>query len=244
MGNINLGDYKIDITFVIDATGSMGPIIQQVQDAVLVMHNKIVEGLEESGRHVAQLRINVIDFADYGTEGDEAIHQSGFFQMTMSEELPQFENWVRNLNYLNRGGDLPENGLEALYYAMQAEWTPLIGVKGRHIIVLITDAAPLALGERSGCAGYPDGYFPANNIELEAVWNEDDPVQGGDKKAPISCNGRRLILYVPNDPAWAPISGWEWTTTTYIQAARGGFDLNIDNIVADIVRSAVQDEEE
>ncbi len=239
-----MGGYKIDICFVIDATGSMHPIIDQVKEQASQLHEKIVNGLKESNKNVSELRLKVIDFADFGFEQDDAIHQSNFFTI---DQIDNFKECLASIKIEDarggRGGDEPENGLEALYLAMNSDWTPLPrGEKGRHIIVLFTDASPLALGERDGSIGYCKDDYPADIEELSSVWHEKEPDQGGTKLTPISCKNKRLILYVPEgegERSWQPVTQWEQTTTSFVNAAEGLQNVSIDAILAEIVRSVV-----
>lgn len=226
--------YKIDITFVIDATGSMTPLMNQVKARALVMHEEITEGLKKANKEVESLRIRVIDFADFASEGDDAVHQSPFYNMP--EEKAQFESRINGINYEMRGGDVPENGLEALFIAMNSDWVRITG-KGRHIIVVITDAPPLHLGERAGCIGYSDEY-PDNVASLEEIWNEKD---GQTKMTKLSYRNRRLILFVPEGNidgySWDDVSGWSETVNVPIVAGRGFEELSFDTVIAEIVRS-------
>lgn len=42
-----MGDYNVDIVMCIDATGSMGPIIEEVKTNALSFYQKFVEAMEE-----------------------------------------------------------------------------------------------------------------------------------------------------------------------------------------------------
>lgn len=230
--------YKIDITFVIDATGSMEPIMSQVKQKALVMHEDIINGLRAANKEVSELRIRVVDFADFASEGDDAIHQSNFF--SLPAQKAEFERVVQNIQYENLGGDVPENGLEALYIAMNSDWVSLGGgQKGRHIIVVITDAPPLHLQERAGSIGYEADEYPADIAELESIWSERD---GQDKMTKLSYRNKRLILFVPEGEvaghSWADVEGWEYTTTQHIEPGTGLEGVSFDAIVQEIVRSA------
>lgn len=185
-------DYKVDIVFVIDATGSMGPIMEQVKMQALSLGDKITSLLAENNRPVEQLRMRIIDFADFAYEGDDAIHQTDFFPMPGGRA--DFEKAVRDIEYERRGGDIPENALEALFIAMSSEWTPIArDEKGRHIIVLMTDALPLHLRERAGLAGYVAEDYPADVAALQAIWDANDQ----DATTDLSPRNKRLILFVP-----------------------------------------------
>lgn len=230
--------YKLDIAFVIDATGSMGPIMAQVKEQARSLGDKICDALEKDGKHVAQLRMRVIDFGDFGTEGDEAIHQTEFF--TMPDGKAQFQKAIDDIVFDGRGGDDPENALEALYVAMNSDWVELnsdAGMKGRHIIVLMTDAYPLNLQERAGSYGYPDD-LPNDINMLEGVWSAG----AQDAMTQLSPRNKRLLLFAPsgadrNGHTWEAVSSWENTTMTIVNREKGLADLPLDDIIAEIRRS-------
>lgn len=232
-------DYKIDIAFVIDATGSMGPIMASVKASALSLGDQIVKALEEAGKPVEQLRMRVIDFADYATEADDAIHQTDFY--TMPADKQKFTDAINNIQYDRRGGDIPENALEALFIAMNSDWVPLAkGEKGRHIIIMMTDAYPLKLHERDGSMGYVADDFPSNVQELQNIW---DAAGSQDATTLLSKKNRRLILFVPDgdDGAghdWSDVLGWEKTLATIVDSGAGMDKIDIKTITEEIVRSA------
>ncbi len=228
--------YKLDIVFVIDATGSMTPIIEKVRERVLSLGDDIVKGMESEGKIVNQLRVRVIDFADFGQEGEDAIHSTEFF--TLPDELDKFQASINGINIENRGGDIPENGLEALFIAMNSDWTRFGSDNGRHIIVVMSDASPLNLQERDGCAGYQSDLYPKDIAEMEQIWHEDDAQNAVTKLHPRK---KRLVLFVPDGTiaghSWDQLKGWENTTSTPVDAAKGLEDINYDIIIKEIVRS-------
>ncbi len=229
--------YKLDIAFVIDATGSMGPIIETVRQRVLSLGDDIVAAMAESNKPVSQLRVRVIDFADFGSEGDDAIHSTEFF--TLPDQADKFQAAINGINIEMRGGDVPENALEALFIAMNSDWTSFGADNGRHIIVLMTDASPLNLQERNGCVGYQSDLYPADINELESIWSENDAQAAITKLHP---RRKRLLLFVPDgtiaDHSWDQVKGWEFTTSTSVDPARGLGDIDYSTIIAEIVRSA------
>ena len=233
--------YNIDICFVIDATGSMGPIIDQVKANAKQMHEKIIDGMEDANKNVKQLRISVIDFADFASEGDDAIHSTDFF--VMPEGADDFKRAVDAIDIGlakgGKGGDVPENALEALFIAMNQDWTPLsMAQNGRHIIVLITDAPPLPLGARDGSIGYNKDDYPENIAELEEIWKEKEAAQGAMKSTQLHSKKKRLVLFAPAGPEWDAVRNWEYTISNVVDADSGLIEFNVDDIVAEIVRSA------
>lgn len=235
-------NYKIDIAFVIDATGSMTPIMDQVRARALTLGDEIRDALEAANKPVGEMRIRLIDYADYASEGDDAIHQTDFFNMPADKAL--FEQAVKGIVIDNRGGDAPENGLEGLFVAMNSDWTKIKpGEKGRHIIVLITDAYPLNLHEREGCIGYPSDEIPADVAELESIWEEgSDGMQGGAKSTLLSYPNERLVIYAPAGAdaaghSWDAVSTWTKTVMKEVDAATGLVEIKLDGIIDEIVRS-------
>ena len=230
--------YKLDIVCVIDATGSMTPIMNQVKANALTLGDRICEEMKNANKPVDELRLRVIDFADFATEGEDAIRLSDFYKMP--EEKAAFEKRVNDIDIDMRGGDIPENGLEALFAAINSDWVKIgAGEKGRHIIVLMTDAVPLKLQERNGCVGYHADEYPSNIEELTEIWNAD--AQSTSTK--LSPSKKRLIVYAPagSDAAghtWDDVTSWEWVTGATVDPSTGleGIDLSV--IIAEIVRSA------
>lgn len=236
-------DYKIDIAFVIDATGSMGPIMASVKASALSLGDQIVKALSDAKKPVEQLRMRVIDFADYATEADDAIHQTDFY--TMPADKQKFTDAINNIQYDRRGGDIPENALEALFIAMNSDWVPLAkGEKGRHIIIMMTDAYPLKLHERDGSMGYVADDFPSNVQELQNIW---DAAGSQDATTSLSRKNRRLILFVPDGDdgaghGWGDVLGWDYAATKIVDPAKGLDGIDMSYIITEIVRSATDDE--
>ena len=242
MGLQGMG-YKVDIAFVIDATGSMGPIMDKMKAKALTLGDEIKDALKAANKEVSEMRLRVIDFGDYATEGDAAVRQTDFFKIP--EERADFEEAVKNIQYEYRGGDDPENALEALFIAMDSDWVKIKpGVeKGRHIIVLMTDAYPLNLQERDGCADYPSDDFPSDVNELQAIWDERGGSQSADTKTTkLGYANRRLVLFAPEGKdgaghSWDAVSAWENTTMTPVSSDNGLEGIDLSGIIAEIVRS-------
>ncbi len=232
--------YKLDIAFVIDATGSMEPLMEDVRARAKMLGDEIVEAMEAAGKHVSQIRARVVDFADYAAEGEDAIHQTPFFDL-MTQKA-EFEQAINAIDIENRGGDIPENGLEALFIAMNSDWFQIKSDdKGRHIIVVLTDAVPLHLQERKDCEGYPVGRVPDTITDLQDIWDEDSAQGMGTTR--LSYNNRRLIVFAPDttDAAghtWNDVTSWEWAASIPVNPGMGFKELSLDKVIAEIVRSA------
>lgn len=235
------GGYKIDVVLVIDATGSMGPIINQVKEKVLTIGDTIRKRAErEYGKPVDALRIRVVDFADFATEGKDAIRASDFFELP--REQAAFEAYVRSIRYESRGGDEPENALEALWVAMNSDWVALPGVtRGRHAIILITDAFPLDLGERTGCEGYDADAYPQSLQEMAEAWNGE--FDSDCKPTRLSRKHKRLLLYAPEGMdsmghSWDRVAGWAYATHFLAAPGKGLADVDLEyDVLAELFRA-------
>lgn len=231
-----LKTYKIDIALVIDATGSMGPFMDKVKADIIKVPAEIKDALEKENKMVESMRIKVIDFADYGFDGSDAIHQTEFYDA--ETEGDKITDAINNIQYASRGGDIPENGLEALYEAMASDWVDP-KPNGRHIIVLVTDAPPLDLGERAECVGYDKDRYPETVDDLGEIWNPTD-MQGGDSGLKLNPLKARLVLFAPQGTiaghSWDEVAKWERVIFKPVTPA-AGVDISMGELVGEIVHS-------
>jgi hypothetical protein len=115
-GGLGTMDVYADIVYCLDVTQSMRPIIEKVKETALNLHKLLQEKMiSKYQRNIRQLRIKVIAFRDIYADGDYAFEISPFFWLP--DEADKFADFVNGLE-AKGGGDLPENGLEAL--AIQA----------------------------------------------------------------------------------------------------------------------------
>jgi len=181
--------YNVDMVFCIDCTGSMENIIEIVKNNALNFYQDVTGVMEKKHKHISQLRVRVVAFRDYIADREKAMMVTDFFKLP--QEAVEFEKCVRSLR-AEGGGDDPEDGLEALAYAMKSKWDQE-GMKRRQVIVVWTDAAthPLGFGKTSGY--YPNGM--ANDIrELSAWWG------GAQQTGYMDNNAKRLLLFAPDAP--------------------------------------------
>jgi len=148
MGENYLFKYNVDMVFCIDATASMRPVINTVKNNALNFYHDVTAAMERKGKHINEMRIRVIAFRDYLADGDSAMMTTDFFRLP--EQSKDFERCVKSI-HAKGGGDTPEDGLEALGYAIKSKWTPG-GDKRRNIIVVWTDASTHKLGDEQ-CPG-------------------------------------------------------------------------------------------
>ena len=128
--------YNVDIVMCIDATGSMNGILDTVKSNALNFYGDLINSMRKKGKQVNDMRIKVIAFRDYVADGENAMLATDFFRMP--EEQEEFRDLVNTISACG-GGDEPEDGLEALAYAIRTDWTR-DGDKRRHVIVVWTDA--------------------------------------------------------------------------------------------------------
>lgn len=227
-GNGQFGSYNIDICLCIDKTGSMTPIIDTVKQNALHLYSDITSSLEAKGKHVDRLRIRVIWFGDYIADHENAMLISDF--MTMPEDMGKFQSCVNAIK-ADGGGDAPEDGLEALAYAIRSPWCG-DGWKRRHIIALFTDADAHELGFGKSEPNYPKSGMPANFGELSAMWGDED------NPGEMDFQAKRLLLFAPNTSYWKTIaSGWENVVIRTAAEATGLQDVTYQTMLDTIVNS-------
>ena len=221
-------EYFVDIVMCIDATGSMSPIIDEVKESAMTFYQRFIDAMEENDKEVAQLRIKVIYFRDYGRDADP-MGQSEFF--VLPDQNEEFQNFVRSIE-AKGGGDEPENALEAIAYALKSDWTTG-GDKRRHVILMFSDASALPFGARTGSASYPTADMPADLAQLGAWWEGTD--QSLDSTYQV--NAGRLVAFVPNAQPWTELQAWNRYWPAFSPAGTGLDSVDIETAIALLVGS-------
>ncbi len=203
-------DYTVDMVFCIDATGSMEDftgsqmkIINLVKQNAINFYSDFSEIMDKKGKKVQQLRVRVVAFRDYIWDEEDAMLVTDFF--LLPQQAKEFEDCVNSL-HASGGGDIPEDGLEALAYAIRSNWTTE-GSKKRQVIVVWTDAGTHDMGYGRNSPYYPNG-MPADMSELNDWWDD------------MNNNAKRLILFAPDENSWSYISR-TWDNTIHIPSAAG-----------------------
>jgi len=221
---------NVDIVLCIDATGSMGPIIEEVKRSAMTFHGKISEALAEKNRDVSTLRIKVVVFRDYYCDGDKAMAISDFFKLP--DQTDGFNSFVSSIR-ADGGGDEPENALEAIALAMKSDWNTE-GARKRHIIMVWTDASAHKLekaAEGSKPARYPTD-IPSSLTELSDMWNDN-------QSGIMNMSAKRLILFAPEAYPWSTI-GTEWDQTVWIPSKAGeGMEGTDIRTVLDVLAGSI-----
>lgn len=227
---------NVDIVFVIDATGSMQPLIDKVKSLTLSFRERLEEGLEKNKRKISSLRIKVIVFRDYYCDPN-AMLESSFF--ILPEENKKFHDFVSSIQ-ADGGGDEPESSLEALALAMRSDFVR-DGDKKRHVIVLFTDAPahPYEKVLEGRPSNYPDKMF-CNLGELYQAWGTGQGSLGfsGTNLHRMDKEAKRLVLFTPNVYPWNEIAGdLENVIRKELDSGKGGKDLNLDDVIALVANS-------
>ncbi len=220
-GQQGMGDYNVDIVMCIDATGSMTPIIDEVKKNAISFYQKFVDAMEENDKDVAQLRIKVIVFRDYGND-DEPMVESPFY--TLPDQSDDFNHFISNIKATG-GGDIPENALEAIALALKSDWTTG-GSKRRHAILVFTDAPALPLGARANSPAYPSG-LPTDIAQLGAWWEGTNQTL----ESTYQPKAGRLVAFVPNAEPWTELQAWNRYWPAFSPAGTGLADVDIQSAI-------------
>lgn len=236
-GNLGQMTYTVDLVFCIDATGSMNPVLNVVKENALSFYTDLMKALNEKGKRVESVRIRVIAFRDYLEDMDDAMLVTDFF--TLPEDTEEFTDTVNGIRAFG-GGDIPEDGLEALGYAIRSDWSTT-GTKRRQIIVLWSDAPPHPIGFAKESEYYPEGM--ASDFRELTDWWENE------QNGYVNRRAKRLILYTPagKEPgSYDPESEYPWDNIVnnwnnvihFPSVAGGGLkEIQYQEIISAIVQS-------
>lgn len=217
--------YNVDVVLCIDATGSMGPFIDEVKANALKLHGDILAVLEQKDKQVSEFRVRVVAFRDVRCD-DRSIEESPFF--VLPDEEGAFASFV-NAVIADGGGDAPESGLHALGVALASDWTKA-GDKRRHIVVMWTDTSTHPVEEGSYPAGV-SGDVAKSLDELTEQWDV------GQDSLKLETNARRLVIFAPDDPSWNQLEAWEQVVHYTSQAGKGLSDIDYGAILDAIAGS-------
>lgn len=218
---------NIDIVFCIDGTGSMAPCIEAVKNSARKFHQDFVQAMTDNGSDIDSMRVKVIVFRDYMTEGADAMLQSNFFELPA--DSADFDKYLSDVTAYG-GGDGPENGLEALYYAMTSDFTT--GSKDRQITVLFTDAEALDLKERAGEVGYP-----ADMVDMNGLIETWSCMQTRPSK--LRERNKRLVMFAPSGTKYEELkASFNRSIFQPVDGDSGLSDIEFKEIIKIIAASA------
>ena len=84
--------YGVDLVFCIDATGSMGPLLDTVKQNALNFYKDFMATMEEHEKSVEQLRIRIIAFRDYYYDREDAMLVTDFFTLPARSSTARFSD--------------------------------------------------------------------------------------------------------------------------------------------------------
>lgn len=193
---------KLDIVFCIDCSAGMADHLSSVRKLVKEAIRLFVWDFSRKNDSVKALRAKIIRFGNYESDGAEAILQSRFFDLQTDEEK-QFDDFLNSLQA--KGGiDGRSNGLEALFYAMTADWAACEDTD-RQIIFLFSnaDAAPM-----NPCGGHLS--YPAHMVDEEGLLNTWMCVRPAflDRECfKLKERNKRMVLVAPEETIYETMMG-------------------------------------
>ena len=206
---------------------SMYPILDAVKENALNFYQDFCNALEAKHKHVSQLRIKIVAFRDFEADKDKAMLATDFF--SLPEESEDFEAVIRSI-IPDGGGDDPEDGLEALAYAMKSDWCSG-SEKKRHVIVIWTDDGTHELGQARHLPNYPKSLARDFN-ELTEWWGNEYHMGMMDQHA------KRLLMFAPEKPWWTTIANnWNQVLHVVTDVGRGMEDCDYSMIMEVICNS-------
>ena len=121
------GSENVNITFLIDTTGSMDSYINGVKDRAIEFSNI----LSERG---AKFKLGLIGFGDLNEKEKPSVYN-------FTDDVEKFKRQVKNIPR-TYGGDIPESSLDALETGVQLLENSVLDAGSQNIFILITDAPP------------------------------------------------------------------------------------------------------
>lgn len=238
-------NYNVDIVMCIDATGSMGSLLDKVKQNALNFYADLTEAMRKKGNYVAELRVRIIAYRDYLADGEKAMLVTPFF--SLPAEADRFKEVISSI-VAEGGGDDEEDGLEALAYAMKSDWTK--ATKSRHVIVVWTDDGTheLGFGGDPENGRYLERTMPFSEVqknarryplkmakdfaELSEWWG--DAYQPGI----MNQSAKRLLIYAPDVEGWKSISD-EWNQVLHYtsEAGQGLKEVEYSEIIDTIAQT-------
>ena len=182
--------------------------METVKRMIPQFYNSTVTALSEKNKTVDTLRVRVIFFRDFlecARDRSAPLMATDFYVLS-DKYSNQGEILVEQIESIQPfgGGDIPEDGLEALACAMKSDWCKKDpNHKRRHIIAVFTDAPTHELGFGKASSDYPAG-MPRNFDELTQMWGNKLNREGS-----MDYSAKRLILFIPKVEYLPAGDGWK-----------------------------------
>ena len=217
---------SVDIVFCIDGTGSMSPCFESVTANARRFYTDLSGEVVKAGASIDMMRIKIIVFRDYKSDGAEAMVESRFFELPSEEE--ELSAYLATQE-AHGGCNENANGLEALYLAMMSDF--VTGQNDRQVIVLCADTTAIPLLERKMYQHYPSEMVDED--ELLNLWTASQ-----DPKVKLRQRNKRLIMFAPVG------SVYERMKQTYnrsifqpVEIHNGMDDISFDIIIRNLAAS-------
>jgi hypothetical protein len=215
-------NFAVDLVILIDATGSMNPVIEQVKINAIKLYSDCKEHMNKIQKNIDSLRVKVIVYRDYYCD-ETPMKVSSFFNLP--EQAQDLEDFIMGIE-ADGGGDEPESGLEALSLAIDSDWNK--SPKARHVIALWTDASahPFEVAGKEKPSSYPTN-MPKDLMGLTSKWGQN-----------MNNTAKRFLLFAPDVFPWSLISSdWDSTIHHPAKAGEGLRDVDYKSILETIANS-------
>ena len=203
-------DRYFDVVLCIDGTKTMNDVgsdgrshLDRVKSIAKNIGPFLYAHLRRYRCCLKELRIRLIVFRDYLSDGENAMQDTKWFMFP--DEIRAYEACVDSI-VADGGGDTSEDGLEALAYAIRSEWTCKAPIR-RHIIIVLSDAGTHEIGHCKPSQYYPRG-IPKDMGELANWWDS------------MNDTAKFLVLFTPNEKYWSCISD-SWDNVVHYPSLAG-----------------------
>lgn len=226
------GDYDVDIVLCIDGTKSMAPVIEMTKQNALNLSTDIMNEASKHNKHITNLRMRIIVFRDYLSDGEYAMQMTDFY--SFPEDKNEMHELVSSI-IASGGGDEPEDALEALAYAMNSEWQPSRpNAKRRQVIALWTDTSAHEIGFGKKSDFYDMDNLPSSFGELTEWWGDDRSAA-----SKMHYESKRLVLFAPKEKKpWSLLDkSWDHVILYPSVAGKGMKEQDYHKIIEMLVKT-------
>lgn len=143
---------ELDMVFLVDETGSMGPYIQEVKQRLI----ELVAALQKAPL-CRSLRIGLVTYRDHPPQD----YSYASKVVPLTEDIGEIERAVQVMQ-ADGGGDGPESVTDGLFDMVRLDWRP----RAARAVVWFGDAPPH--GVEPGGDGFPDGCPCGNHWYTQA----------------------------------------------------------------------------
>lgn len=218
---------NIDIVFCIDGTGSMSPCINNVKNNARRFYTDFAKAMTDIGSEIDMMRIKIIVFRDYKSEGSKTIVESQFFELPTEDK--EFSEYLDGIEAEGGCGE-DANGLEALYRAMMSDFST--GSKDRQVIVLFADTTAIPLRKRARYYEYPKDMVDNKGLLETWMCSQKHPSK-------LRERNKRLVMFAPKGSCYEAMKQrYNRSVFEPVQIHSGLDDISFADIIKIIAASA------